>query len=70
VIHGNQTERLPDSYRRYLVNVFREALQLSGTPVRLEFKTGSNPYQGRRNKLTPRQVKRRTRLVRHVKKGR
>jgi len=69
VIHGNQTERLPDSYRRYLVNVFREALRLSGTPVRLEFKTGSNPYKGRRNKLTPRQVKRRTRLVRHVKKG-
>jgi GTP-binding protein len=70
VIHGNQTESLPDSYRRYLVNVFREALRLSGTPVRLEFKTGSNPYKGRRNKLTPRQVKRRTRLVRHVKKGR
>ncbi|MGD8629721.1 MAG: ribosome biogenesis GTPase Der [Gammaproteobacteria bacterium] len=70
VIHGNQTEDLPDSYRRYLVNVFREALRLSGTPVRLEFKTGSNPYKGRRNRLTPRQQKRRTRLVRHVKKGR
>jgi GTP-binding protein len=69
VIHGNQTEDLPDSYRRYLVNVFREALRLSGTPVRLEFKTGSNPYKGRRNKLTPRQQKRRTRLVRHVRKG-
>jgi GTP-binding protein len=70
VIHGNQTEDLPDSYRRYLVNVFREALRLSGTPVRLEFKTGSNPYKGRRNRLTPRQQKRRTRLMRHVKKGR
>ena len=70
VIHGNQTERLPDSYKRYLVNVFRESLRLSGTPVRLEFKTGSNPFQGRKNKLTPRQEKRRTRLVRHVRKGR
>jgi GTP-binding protein len=70
VIHGNQTERLPDSYKRYLVNLFRESLRLSGTPVRLEFRTGSNPYQGRKNKLTPRQVKRRTRLVRHVRKGR
>jgi GTP-binding protein len=70
VIHGNQTERLPDSYRRYLMNAFREALRLSGTPIRLELRTGSNPYQGRRNKLTPRQVKRRTRLVRHVRKGR
>ncbi len=69
VIHGNQTEHLPDSYRRYLVNVFREALRLSGTPIRLEFRTGSNPFQGRRNKLTPRQEKRRTRLVRHVRKA-
>jgi len=70
VIHGNQTERLPDSYKRYLVNAFREALRLSGTPIRLEFRTGSNPYQGRRNKLTPRQEKRRRRLVQHVRKGR
>jgi len=70
VIHGNQTESLPEGYRRYLANAFREALQLSGTPVRLEFRTGSNPYKGRRNKLTPRQEKRRTRLVRHVRKGR
>jgi GTP-binding protein len=70
VIHGNQTERLPDSYKRYLVNVFRESLRLSGTPVRLEFKTGSNPFQGRKNKLTARQVKRRKRLVQHVRKGR
>jgi len=70
VIHGNQTERLPDSYKRYLVNVFRESLRLSGTPVRLEFRTGSNPFQGRKNKLTPRQEKRRSRLVRHVRKGR
>jgi GTP-binding protein len=70
VIHGNQTERLPDSYKRYLVNVFREALRLSGTPLRLEFRTGDNPFRGRKNKLSPRQVKRRTRLVQHVRKGR
>jgi len=70
VIHGNQTEQLPDSYRRYLTNAFREALHLSGTPVRIEFRTGSNPYKGRRNKLTPRQEKRRTRLVRHARKKR
>jgi GTP-binding protein len=68
VIHGNQTERLPDSYRRYLVNYFRDSLSLAGTPVRLEFRTGENPYQGRRNKLTPRQQRRRKRMLRHVKK--
>jgi len=70
VIHGNQTERVPEAYRRYLVNAFRSAMQLAGTPVRIEFKTGSNPYKGRRNKLTPRQVQRKSRLMRHVKKKR
>ncbi|MDX2456326.1 MAG: ribosome biogenesis GTPase Der [Gammaproteobacteria bacterium] len=68
VIHGNQTERVPATYKRYLENAFRAAMKLSGTPIRIEFKTGTNPYKGRRNKLTGRQVKRKSRLMRHVKK--
>ena len=68
VIHGNQTERVPATYKRYLVNAFREALKLTGTPIRIEFKTGDNPYKGRKNKLTGRQQKRKQRLMRHVKK--
>lgn len=68
VIHGNQTTRLPQSYKRYLNNYFRKALNLVGTPIRLEFKTGANPYQGKRNTLTPRQQQRRKRMIRHVKK--
>jgi GTP-binding protein len=68
VIHGNQTERLPDAYRRYLVNRFRKAFRLTGTPVRLSFKTSDNPYKGKRNKLTPRQERRRKRLMKRVKK--
>jgi GTP-binding protein len=68
VIHGNQTERLPDAYRRFLVNRFRKAFRLTGTPVRLSFKTGENPYKGKRNKLTPRQERRRKRLMKRVKK--
>ena len=68
VIHGNQTARLPHGYKRYLSNYFRKALHLVGTPVRLEFKTGENPYEGKRNKLTPRQQRRRKRMLRHVKK--
>ena len=67
VIHGNQTAHLPTAYRRYLVNFFREQLRLTGTPVRLEFKTGENPYAGRRNTLTPSQQRHRKRLVRHAK---
>jgi GTP-binding protein len=68
VIHGNQTERLPDAYRRYLVNRFRRVFRLKGTPVRLSFKTSDNPYKGKRNKLTPRQERRRKRLMKRVKK--
>ena len=68
VVHGKQTERLPDAYRRYLVNRFRKAFNLQGTPVRLTFKTGANPYEGRRNKLTPRQERKRKRLLRHTKR--
>jgi len=62
VIHGNQTTRLAGSYRRYLINCFRRAFRLRGTPIRLELRTGSNPYKGRRNRLTPRQLKRRKRI--------
>jgi len=63
VIHGNQTDKLPDAYRRYLINRFRKAFQLMGTPVRLAFKTSTNPFKGKRNKLTPRQQKKRQRLM-------
>ncbi len=68
VIHGNQTERLPDTYRRYLMNRFRKAFRLKGTPVRLSLKSSDNPYKGRRNKLTPRQERRRKRMMKHIKK--
>jgi GTP-binding protein len=68
VIHGNQTDRVPESYRRYLINHFRKVFKLRGTPVRLQFKSSDNPYKGRRNKLTPRQERRRKRLMKRVKK--
>jgi GTP-binding protein len=68
VIHGNQTERVPDVYRRYLMNWFRKAFRLKGTPVRLVFKTGENPFKGRRNKLTPRQERKRQRLMKHARR--
>ncbi len=68
VIHGTQTDEVPDSYRRYLANFFRKALKLIGTPVRIEFKYGENPFEGRRNPLTRRQVQKRRRLMRHVTK--
>jgi len=68
VIHGNQAKSIPEGYRRYLVNTFRSVLKLSGTPIRIEFKEGKNPYKDIRNKLTDRQIKHKKRLVKHVKK--
>ena len=68
VIHSNQTDKLPDAYRRFLINRFRKIFKLKGTPIRLSLKTGRNPFEGRRNKLTPRQERKRRRLMKHVKK--
>jgi len=68
VIHGNRAERLPGHYQRYLVNFFRRTLKLEGAPLRLEFKSGDNPYAGKRNTLTRRQVKRRQRVIRHARR--
>jgi GTP-binding protein len=44
IIHGNQTVSVPDSYRRYLANMFREAFDLYATPVAVDFRTDANPY--------------------------
>ncbi len=68
VVHGNKVEDLPDTYRRYLENRFREELKLEGTPVRLECRNSTNPYAGKRNLLTPRQIRRRRRLMSHVRR--
>jgi len=44
VIHGSALAHVPDAYRRYLEHFFADALQLRGTPLRVQFKTGANPY--------------------------
>lgn len=68
VIHGTQAERTPEDYRRYLGNCFRQAFDLAGTPLRLEFRSEDNPFAGRRNALTPRQRRSRKRLLRHTRR--
>ena len=45
IIHGNRIDHVPETYRRYLVNVYRKRLELWGTPIRVEFRGGENPYQ-------------------------
>lgn len=69
VIHGNQVDALPESYKRYVNKAYVDALKLVGTPLKVLFKSGENPYEGKKNKLTTRQTARRKRLIRFVKKG-
>ena len=44
IIHGNRIEHVPEAYRRYLINTYRKRLNLWGTPIRVEFRGGENPY--------------------------
>ncbi len=56
VVHGTQTDSLPGAYKRYLMNIFRKVFKLKGTPVRVEFKSGDNPYAEQRKKPVQRQA--------------
>ena len=67
VVHGNMVDSLPGSYKRYLTNYYRKALKIMGTPVRIEFREGDNPYAGKKNKLTLSQVRKRKRLMKYIK---
>ena len=44
VVHGSALRHVPDAYRLYLERFFAEAFQLRGTPLRIQFKAGANPY--------------------------
>jgi len=68
VIHGNQVDEVPAHYTKYLEKTFRRVLQLHGTPLKIEFKGGENPFAGKKNTLTRRQIAKKKRLMSHVKK--
>jgi len=70
VVHGSRLARLADSYKRYLENFLRKRYRLIGTPIRLDLREGDNPFAGRRNVLSERQVRKRQRLIRHAKRRR
>jgi len=44
VLIASRADKLPDSYRRYLINSIRQSFELPGTPIRLVAKAGANPY--------------------------
>jgi GTP-binding protein len=66
VIHGNALDKVPDSYRRYLENVFREVFKLQGTPLRIQFNVSENPYAPARAVDSP---KRKPKAAELVKSG-
>ncbi len=69
VIHGSRTAHIAPAYRKYLENFFRRRYKLVGTPLRLEFRDGENPYAGRKNVLTEGQIRKRRRMIRHARGG-
>ncbi len=69
IIHGNRTDTVPDSYRRYLENTFIKHFKLKGTPLVINFRGGDNPFKDRKNILSERQKAKRRRLKKFTKKS-
>ncbi|WP_076012315.1 ribosome biogenesis GTPase Der [Alteromonas abrolhosensis] len=67
VIHGNQVDDLPSSYKRFLMNYFRKALEIMGTPIKIEFREGNNPFEGKKTNLTLAQQRKRRRMMSYYK---
>ena len=65
VIHGKQTNKVPDHYGRYLEKTFRTALKLEGTPIRIEMRNDENPYVKDEKNLSQKQVARKRQIKRN-----
>ena len=68
IFHGNHVNNIPNSYERFLKNFFITSLKLSNTPIKIEYKSGDNPFKDKKNKLSARQVQKRKRLMKFIKK--
>lgn len=67
VVHGNKTNDLPGSYKRYLENTYRKVLKVTGTPIRFEFKSGENPFAAKKAKPVTRNVPRKSKGAEVIK---
>ncbi|MBA2078464.1 ribosome biogenesis GTPase Der [Rhodanobacter sp. PCA2] len=68
VLHGSRTKHIAPAYQRYLENFFRKRYKLEGTPIRIVFREGENPYADKKNVLTEAQQRKRQRMIREMKK--
>ncbi len=66
--HGNHLQNVPNAYDRYLKNFFINALKLTNTPLRCEYKSGENPFKDTKNELNARQITKKRRLMQFIKK--
>jgi GTPase len=67
VIHGKQTDKVPEHYKRYLEKTFRNVLKLEGTPIRIELRSDDNPYVEHEKGLDARQVAAKRRIAKNRK---
>ena len=68
MFHGNHVTNIPNSYERFLKNFFIKSLKISNTPIKIEYKAGDNPFKDRKNILSERQIQKKRRLMKFVKK--
>ena len=69
IINSNQDKKIPKNYKKYLENSFRSELGLKSIQLKIIFRKSLNPYEGKKNKLSERQLKKRQRLIKHAKKS-
>ena len=69
IIHSNFSSKIPSNFKQYLINSFRNELNLKSIDLKISFKKGDNPYDGKKNKLSTRQIKKKQRLVKYTKKN-
>ena len=70
IIHGGATAKIPETYRRYLENMFRDTFALEGTPLRVQFHQGHNPFANKKPPPpTEREEKQRRRQRRYQKRA-
>ncbi len=69
IIHSNVSSKIPPNFKQYLINSFRDELNLKSIELKINFKKGENPYDGKKNKLTSSQIKKKKRLIKYTKKS-
>lgn len=53
IIHGTRVSTITPDYQRYVANKIRTVFKIKGTPLKIEFREGRNPYSGKKPKVDP-----------------